>query len=46
VAAFAHDQPGERVVPPFEVDCEAVVAVRLNHGVDRCAELVAAVPAG
>jgi hypothetical protein len=46
VAAIAHCQPGERVIPPFEVDYEAVIAVRLNDGFDRCAELVAAVPAG
>jgi hypothetical protein len=44
--AVARCQPGERVIPPFEVDREAVIAVHLNHGGDRCAELVATVPAG
>jgi hypothetical protein len=37
---------GERVIPLFEVDREAVVAVRLNHGVERCTEFVAAVLTG
>ncbi len=46
VPAVGDCQPGERVVLPFDVDGEAVVAVGADDGGDRGGELVAAVPGG
>jgi hypothetical protein len=45
-AVASHRQPSESVIPPFDLNREAVVLVRLNHSGDRGIELVAAVPGG